>query len=194
MDSESDYNASDANVSEFGFTPPSKKTKMANGKAKTAAAGAAKKAPAAKKTAAASKKPLAPNTETNKRSNDDDDSAFEAGSVIDVDDADSAFDPDSPAKPKAKASGSGKAKTATETYQKLTQLEHILKRPDTYIGSVEKQSNDLWVYDKNAKMMSYRKTQYVPGFYKIFDEILVNAADNKVRAQRVLQQYLVTCV
>ena len=29
--------------------------------------------------------------------------------------------------------------------------------------------------------MDYRSTTYVPGFYKIFDEILVNAADNKVR-------------
>lgn len=29
--------------------------------------------------------------------------------------------------------------------------------------------------------MAYREISYVPGFYKIFDEILVNAADNKVR-------------
>ena len=29
--------------------------------------------------------------------------------------------------------------------------------------------------------MVYRDVKYVPGFYKIVDEILVNAADNKVR-------------
>lgn len=29
------------------------------------------------------------------------------------------------------------------------------------------------------------ETTYVPGFYKIFDEILVNAADNKVSEQPV---------
>lgn len=29
--------------------------------------------------------------------------------------------------------------------------------------------------------MAFREISYVPGFYKIFDEILVNAADNKVR-------------
>jgi DNA topoisomerase II len=29
--------------------------------------------------------------------------------------------------------------------------------------------------------MQYKQIQYVPGLYKIFDEIIVNAADNKVR-------------
>jgi hypothetical protein len=28
--------------------------------------------------------------------------------------------------------------------------------------------------------MVYREVKYVPGFFKIVDEILVNAADNKV--------------
>ncbi|TFB03809.1 DNA topoisomerase 2 [Trichoderma ghanense] len=74
-----------------------------------------------------------------------------------------------------------KKKTATETYQKLTQLEHIIKRPDTYIGSVEKTDQQMWVYNKETKQMEYRNITYVPGFYKIFDEILVNAADNKQR-------------
>ncbi|KAL7784854.1 DNA topoisomerase [Trichoderma ceciliae] len=74
-----------------------------------------------------------------------------------------------------------KKKTATETYQKLTQLEHIIKRPDTYIGSVEKTDQQIWVYNKELKQMEYRNITYVPGFYKIFDEILVNAADNKQR-------------
>lgn len=72
-------------------------------------------------------------------------------------------------------------KTATETYQKLTQLEHIIKRPDTYIGSVERTENQMWVYNKEKCLMEYKKISFVPGFYKIFDEILVNAADNKQR-------------
>ncbi|KAL7950118.1 DNA topoisomerase [Trichoderma barbatum] len=81
----------------------------------------------------------------------------------------------------SKPSAASKKKTATETYQKLTQLEHIIKRPDTYIGSVEKTDQQMWVYNKEAKQMEYRSITYVPGFYKIFDEILVNAADNKQR-------------
>lgn len=35
------------------------------------------------------------------------------------------------------APSKGNKKTVEETYQKLTQLEHVLLRPDTYIGSTE---------------------------------------------------------
>lgn len=65
-------------------------------------------------------------------------------------------------------------------YQKKTQLEHILLRPDTYIGSVELVTQQMWVYDEDVGI-NYREVTFVPGLYKIFDEILVNAADNKQR-------------
>lgn len=74
-----------------------------------------------------------------------------------------------------------KKKTATETYQKLTQTEHIIKRPDTYIGSTERTESQMWVYNREKSLMEFKKITIVPGFYKIFDEILVNAADNKQR-------------
>ncbi|AQK54494.1 DNA topoisomerase 2 [Zea mays] len=77
------------------------------------------------------------------------------------------------------AAAGGGGKTIEEMYQKKTQLEHILLRPDTYIGSVEKHTQTLWVYEDGA--MVNRSVTYVPGLYKIFDEILVNAADNKQR-------------
>ncbi|XP_042389324.1 DNA topoisomerase 2-like isoform X3 [Zingiber officinale] len=80
--------------------------------------------------------------------------------------------------PAPSAAAAGK-KTIEQIYQKKTQLEHILLRPDTYIGSVEKHTQNLWVYE-NGEMV-YRPVTYVPGLYKIFDEILVNAADNKQR-------------
>lgn len=37
----------------------------------------------------------------------------------------------------------------------------------------------MWIFEDNK--MVYRPVNYVPGLYKIFDEIIVNAADNKVR-------------
>ncbi|KAI9786268.1 MAG: DNA topoisomerase 2 [Peltula sp. TS41687] len=74
-----------------------------------------------------------------------------------------------------------KSTGATEKYQKLTQLEHILKRPDTYIGSVERTEKQMWVYNTQTDAMEMRDVSFVPGLYKIFDEILVNAADNKQR-------------
>jgi DNA topoisomerase-2 len=70
-------------------------------------------------------------------------------------------------------------KAIEDIYQKKTQLEHILLRPDTYIGSTEKQQQPLWVHD--GERMTYKAITYAPGLFKIFDEILVNAADNKVR-------------
>ncbi|KAL8996081.1 MAG: hypothetical protein Q9169_004320 [Polycauliona sp. 2 TL-2023] len=70
---------------------------------------------------------------------------------------------------------------STETYQKLTQLEHIIKRPDTYIGSAERDKKHMWVYNSQKELMEMREISYVPGLYKILDEILVNAADNKQR-------------
>lgn len=68
---------------------------------------------------------------------------------------------------------------ASDKYQMLTHLEHIMKRPDTYIGSVERQTDKMWVYNSSSESMEFRDVSYVPGLYKIFDEILVNAADNK---------------
>ncbi|GEQ71943.1 hypothetical protein JCM33374_g5629 [Metschnikowia sp. JCM 33374] len=70
---------------------------------------------------------------------------------------------------------------ASNQYQKLSQLEHILKRPDTYIGSVEKNEVEMWCFDEESESMVFKKVTIVPGLYKIFDEILVNAADNKIR-------------
>ena len=69
---------------------------------------------------------------------------------------------------------------AGPSYKKLSQLEHILLRPDTYVGSVEKQQAMLWVHD-GGEGFTQRQVTYVPGLYKIFDEIIVNAADNKMR-------------
>lgn len=39
----------------------------------------------------------------------------------------------------------------------------------------------MWVYDAAEDKIVQREISYVPGLYKIFDEILVNAADNKQR-------------
>jgi DNA topoisomerase-2 len=77
------------------------------------------------------------------------------------------------------SNSSNQDQTIEDIYQKKTQLEHILLRPDTYIGSTEKQQQKMWVHDGEGIKLA--DIDYVPGLYKIFDEILVNAADNKVR-------------
>ena len=58
--------------------------------------------------------------------------------------------------------------TIEQIYQKKTQLEHILLRPDTYIGSVEHDKQQLWVYNKETDKIEFRTIDFVPGLYKIF--------------------------
>jgi len=63
-------------------------------------------------------------------------------------------------------------------YQKLTQLEHVLTRPDTYVGSLENTIDKHWI--PNEDKMVQRNVVHVPGLYKIYDEVLVNAIDQCV--------------
>lgn len=68
---------------------------------------------------------------------------------------------------------SGNRKLSVEKiYQKKTQLEHILIRPDTYIGSISRTTTMMWVFDKEKEAMVQREITYTPGLYKIYDEIL----------------------
>ena len=80
-----------------------------------------------------------------------------------------------------KGTEKGPRKSISKMYQKMTQHEHVLKRPDTYIGSTEPRTDRMWVFDGETKGLKERDVTFVPGLYKIFDEILVNAADHKVR-------------
>ena len=83
---------------------------------------------------------------------------------------------------------SRKDKTVEEIYRKMTQLEHVIARPDTYVGSVQMQSEKMWVWSEETEMMVNRQINFVPGLYKIFDEILVNASDNKIRDPKGMDQ------
>ena len=68
-------------------------------------------------------------------------------------------------------------KSIEEQYQKKTQLEHILLRPDTYVGSIETNKDTLWIYDLDNHKIIKKEIDYTPALYKIFDEILVNSRD-----------------
>ncbi len=70
---------------------------------------------------------------------------------------------------------------STQNYKKHTHREHILELPDTYIGSTELHQENHWVYNATSGKMEYRAVHINPGFYKIFDEIIVNARDAHVR-------------
>lgn len=72
-------------------------------------------------------------------------------------------------------------KSIEELYERKSPIEHILLRPDTYIGSLVKTKQMQWVYQASKGVCIQRECTYVPGLYKIFDEILVNAADHRQR-------------
>ena len=67
-------------------------------------------------------------------------------------------------------------------FKKHTHREHILELPDTYIGSTDTHADSRWVFDPVTGKMTHRAVAFNPGFYKIFDEILVNARDALVRS------------
>ena len=62
-------------------------------------------------------------------------------------------------------------------YDKLTQREHVLVRSDTYVGSIESTDEHHWIYDEIKNKINKKNIKFTPGFLKIFDEVLVNAAD-----------------
>ena len=59
-----------------------------------------------------------------------------------------------------KAKG-GKRLSIERIYQKKSQLEHILLRPDTYIGSVQPVTEKMWVLDE--VMIEYFVIDSIPG-------------------------------
>ena len=75
------------------------------------------------------------------------------------------------------------AKPAASAYKKLSHREHILELPDTYIGSIDIVKEHRWIYNSEKDEMDWKEVTLSPGFLKIFDEILVNALDHRVRQQ-----------
>jgi len=72
-----------------------------------------------------------------------------------------------------------------DNYKKYTQIEHILARPGMYIGDTKCTSNECWVINLETNTASFKTCKWNPGIFKIFDEILVNAADEVQRNKMV---------
>ena len=82
-------------------------------------------------------------------------------------------------------------------YQKKSQREHVLLRPEPYIGSTQWEKSPTWVIedgsgankskkDKSSTplelcVVQAREVSFVPAIVQLFDEILVNACDNRHR-------------
>ncbi|KAG0227897.1 DNA topoisomerase 2 [Actinomortierella wolfii] len=180
MSDESDYGAMSVDESD-DYSPTPKATKP---KPKAKAAAPKKAAPTKD-----GKKPAAKKRKLSESESEDDTPVTGSKGNSDDDDGDFDDDGDEDGKKKSKPKAAAKTKiaedyekrTIEEIYQKKTPLEHILLRPDTYIGTTEMNELQLWVLNSSTQKFEYRTVNIVPGLYKIVDEILVNAADNKIR-------------
>ncbi|CAM9541852.1 unnamed protein product [Chrysoparadoxa australica] len=90
----------------------------------------------------------------------------------------------------------GKATAAEDIYERKTPIEHVLLRPGMYVGSVEATTTNTWIWSRSTRQgadasasdsnsaddlrqyMRREDIEYTPALIKLFDEILVNAADN----------------
>ena len=66
-----------------------------------------------------------------------------------------------------------------EEYERLTAHEHVLRRPDTYVGSTKTRfiERPVLMPDGQVKII---KTDVAPALEKVFDEVLTNAIDHKL--------------
>ena len=77
------------------------------------------------------------------------------------------------------------SKDLADTYQEKTDIEHILDAPDTYIGSVESDEINGWTINEKDEM-THKEFSWIGGFYKMFDEGIVNCRDHAVRLMQKL--------
>ena len=72
-------------------------------------------------------------------------------------------------------------KKSNDEVVKLDHRTHIYKLPDTYIGSIEKSLETQYLKDDETNKFFKNDIEFIPGEYKIFDEIIVNALDQYIR-------------
>lgn len=84
----------------------------------------------------------------------------------------------------------------SKAYRKQTHREHILSLPDTYIGSIETADEDVFLLEGDS--FESKRVPVNPGFYKLIDELLVNAHDHVIRlrtrkSQTPVKHISITC-
>ena len=78
-----------------------------------------------------------------------------------------------------------------EVYDKTDLHNHILTRPDSYIGSISYIKESLYIPEEQEDgniLMVYKPIEYIQGLYKIVDEVIVNARDQYVRLNTNLDE------
>jgi len=71
----------------------------------------------------------------------------------------------------------------SSAYQRKTHREHILDLPETYIGSTVTANEEVFLHDPSGSFKP-ETISVNPGFYKLIDELLVNAHDHAIRLRQ----------
>ena len=83
---------------------------------------------------------------------------------------------------------------ASQSYKKFTHEQHVLELPDTYIGDTEQNTIHTWYYNEDDSRMQEGDLTYIPGEYKLYDEIIVNSLDQYTRLKEGKSDYKVTTI
>jgi DNA topoisomerase II len=85
---------------------------------------------------------------------------------------------------KNKMSKSPKTKTKKQKYVKKDPIDHVLTRPDMYVGSTRPRLVEEFVVINEQYHIEKRKITISPGILRIFVEVLSNAVDNWARSKQ----------
>ena len=94
-----------------------------------------------------------------------------------------------------------KEKDVNDMYKKMEHKKHIYEKPDTYVGGCESEVTSTHVFEddtvvnddgsQSSKKLSgsivRKEVSYPPGWYKCFDELIVNAHDHKKRMDKLIE-------
>lgn len=75
------------------------------------------------------------------------------------------------------------ARKIEDEFKKLNDIEHCLLKPGMYIGSTNYYNDDKWILEDNK--FKLKNVDYIPGFFKIFDEIITNSIDESKRNKKL---------
>jgi DNA topoisomerase-2 len=51
-------------------------------------------------------------------------------------------------------------KTIEDEYIKMNPREHVLLRPDMYVGAITRVPQEMWIWDEDQKRMQFKKIQF----------------------------------
>ena len=72
-------------------------------------------------------------------------------------------------------------KKIEDKYKILSHVQHVLLRPQTYLGSNKLNTSVRWIFDSGSNKFIQKEISYVNSFLKIFDELVVNSVDESKR-------------